>query len=137
LEKFPVAHDKAVEGRLENISLDDGTKKPGEDFEPFQYPEDVAANIKVVLDGLMYVYTCYRYSLVARRILLTISENTEPMFWVETKEHPKDLPQHLHRCLARKVMPHDDREYEWLRAFLAAVSWMEENLGESNENEVE
>jgi hypothetical protein len=26
------------------------------------------------------------------------------------------------------VKCHDDREYEWLKAFLKVVTWMEENL---------
>ena len=36
--------------------------------------------------------------------------------------------EHLHRCRAGKVMCYDEREYEWLKAFLKVVMWMEENL---------
>ena len=132
LERFPVDHE-GVEGKLKSTFIDEGTKKPEEDHEPFQYPENIATNIEIVLDGLMYVYT--QYPLMVPRVQLPSAEsvNKEPVFCVQTKPHSLYLSPHLHRCLARKVMLHDEREYEWLKAFLAAVDWMEKNLAESKE----
>jgi hypothetical protein len=117
--------------------IDEGTKKPEEDCKPFQYPENIAANIEIVLDGLMYVYT--QYPLMVPRVQLPSAEsvNEEPVFCVQTKPHSLYLAPHLHRCLARKVMLYDEREYEWLKAFLAVVDWMEKNLVEPKERKPE
>jgi hypothetical protein len=86
---------------------------------------------------LMYVYT--QYPLMVPRVQLPSAEsvNEEPVFCVQTKPHSLYLAPHLHRCVARKVMLHDEREYEWLKAFLAVVDWMEKNLAESNERNTE
>jgi hypothetical protein len=124
LERFPVG----VEGKLKSLFIhEEGTKKP----EPFQYPENIAADIEIVLAGLMYVYT--QYPLMVPRVQLPSAESVikeESVFCVQTKPHSLYLAPNLHRCLARKVMLHDEREYEWLQAFLAVVDWMEKNLGE-------
>jgi hypothetical protein len=136
LERFPVDHE-GVEGKLKSMFIDEGTKKPEEDRKPFQYPENIAADIEIVLDGLMYVYT--QYPLMVPRVQLPSAESVdkEPVFCVQTKRHSLYLAPHLHRCLARKVMLHDEREYEWLKAFLAVVDWMEKNLVEPKERKPE
>jgi hypothetical protein len=129
LSRFPVDH-VGVEGRLKGLFIDEGkaTKKPA----PFQYPENIAADIERVLDGLMYVYT--QHPLMVPRVQLPSAESAddEPVFCVQTRPHSLYLAPNLHRCLARKVMLHDEREYEWLKAFLAVVDWMEKNLVEAN-----
>ena len=136
LERFPVDHE-GIEGKLKSMFIDEGTEKPEEDYNPFQYPENIATNIEIVLDGLMYVYT--QYPLMVPRVQLPSAEsvNKEPVFCVQTKPHSLYLSPHLHRCLARKVMLHDEREYEWLKAFLAVVDWMEKNLVEPKERKPE
>jgi hypothetical protein len=130
LERFPVDHE-GVEGKLKSIFIDEGTKKQ-EDHKPFQYPGNIAAKIEIVLDGLMYVYT--QYPLMVPRVQLPSAEsvNKKRVFCVQTKPHSLYLAPHLHRCLARKVMPHDEREYDWRKEFLAVVDWVEKNLVETN-----
>ena len=52
-----------------------------------------------------------------------------PSFYVETKAHSPNLPKQIHRCTAAHIMPYDEREYEWLHAFLKVVTWMEDEFG--------
>jgi hypothetical protein len=100
--------------------------------EPYQYPKEIATSIKVVQDGLMYVYTGSPLLVVPRiRWESTVAEAFEgkrPVFFIHTGGHAYDLPNNVHRCVGGRVKPHDEREYEWLKAFLKVVTWMEENL---------
>ncbi|ERF73744.1 hypothetical protein EPUS_00998 [Endocarpon pusillum Z07020] len=109
---------------------------PGEELcGPFRYPEDIATSIEVVMDGLMYVYTGSPLLVVPRIQWSPTSAcgsslgETKPRFFINQEPHSDCLPGNLHRCPLRKIMPYDEREYEWLEAFLKVVSWMEKKLG--------
>ena len=98
-----------------------------------QYPDDIAADIKVVQDGLMYVYTGSPRIVVPRIEWRSTGGNGSertPVFSIPPKQHRTSLslPQSIHRCAGRRVRPYDDREYKWLRAFLKVVRWMEIHL---------
>jgi hypothetical protein len=130
IKRYPPADEEQdVEAFLEKLALDEtlATNK-------FEYPEKVASAISIVMKGLVNVYTGSPLLLV-RRIdwnppTSDSSEPSKPIFYVETKPHPPDLPNEVHRCPVRKVMAYDEQEYEWLRAFLNVVTWMEDNLPE-------
>jgi hypothetical protein len=132
LEKYPpLSVDAGAENRLQSTSLDVEGKfaETKQDLsKPFAYPEDITATINVVMDGLMYVYTGSPL-LVVPRIQWSSTSGEKPVFFINKEPHSVELPGEIHRCLARKIMPHDDREYKWLNAFLKVVTWMEKNLG--------
>jgi hypothetical protein len=48
---------------------------------------------------------------------------------VDSEPHAWDLPKALHRCENSRIAPYDDREYDWLEAFLKVVTWMEDEFG--------
>ncbi|KAF7508941.1 hypothetical protein GJ744_008497 [Endocarpon pusillum] len=109
---------------------------PGDELcGPFRYPEDIATSIEVVMDGLMYVYTGSPLLVVPRiqwsptSACGSSSGEWKPRFFINKEPHSNCLPGNLHRCPVRKIMPYDEREYEWLEAFLKVVSWMEKKLG--------
>lgn len=92
----------------------------------FQYPEEIASSISVVMNGLVNIYTGSPLLIVPR--IDWTSDPKKPVFFVDTEPHPYAVPKHIHRCLAARVLPYDPREYEWLKAFLKVVTWMEENF---------
>lgn len=49
-------------------------------------------------------------------------------FEVRQSAHNVSIPIEYHRCGSAKMMTYDEREYEWLRAFLDVVTWMEGHL---------
>ncbi|RDL40059.1 uncharacterized protein BP5553_00038 [Venustampulla echinocandica] len=136
LEKYPPeSPDLDISGRLQKIAL----KEDGDKAQPFQYPEDISANLEVVMNGLMYVYTGSPLLVVPRiqwpenEALESSGRNQSPVFLIDAGCHSQNIPVGIHRCVARRFKPYDDREYDWLKAFLKVVTWMEENLGISGE----
>jgi len=94
------------------------------------------------MSGMSYLYTdMYNAHLVPRihwiradgtsvsqAELLFDSEKVTYSFFVQKRpHHPPDLAPGTHRCVCHRVKCHDDREYEWLRAFLKVVTWIEEH----------
>src|SRR4051812_34789016 len=103
-------------------------------LEPFQSPSNVATKIEIVMDGLWNLYTDMPQPLPRVKIIETAGDDPKfpggkLNFFVNTEPHPKDLPANLHRCRVKRSKCHDEREYEWLRAFLTVVTWMEKNIG--------
>lgn len=128
LKKYPVANEyQSVEGLMGKLALDDATVAKS-----FHYPDEIAAALSIVMEGLANVYTSSPLLIVPRidwnPPTSESSDSPTPIFLVDTKPHPPDLPSDIHRCPVRKVMAYDEREYEWLRAFLKVVTWMEDNL---------
>ncbi|ESZ98100.1 hypothetical protein SBOR_1479 [Sclerotinia borealis F-4128] len=98
----------------------------------FQYPEEIADELRTVLKGLMYVYT-EPPSLVPR-IQWAPAGNVSssekwPKFSVDRERHPNILSPIKHQCVNKHIKPHDEREYGWLEAFVKAIRWIESNIG--------
>jgi hypothetical protein len=143
LEKHPPMDDiEGIEAGLRKVTLSeamgassmlDGTNRKVQG-EKYQYPADITANIKVVMKGLFYVYTgsplliIPRVQLPAASKPYFVNSGKKPRFYIEMKPHSENLPVHLHRCPVKKRRPHDEREYEWLEAFLKVVTWMEKEF---------
>ena len=144
LETYPLDDPEFEAGQqFQKLSiasaLTDTTASDEESTTKFQYPEDIALSIKVVMDGLMYVYTHSR--LVVPRIRWRksrdpntgeLSTEEMPLFCNDNGRHSPHLPANIHRCVAKRVIPYDEREYKWLKAFLKVVTWMEDNFGSSD-----
>ena len=100
----------------------------------FTYPEDIFKGIEVVMDGLMYLYTGSPLLMVPRidwsPARGPYNPEGMPVFYINRKGHEPGLAASSHRCPVFKRKPHNEREYQWLEAFLKVVTWMEENLGE-------
>ncbi|QSZ37674.1 hypothetical protein DSL72_008773 [Monilinia vaccinii-corymbosi] len=108
----------------------------GDALNTFQYPEEVADGLETVLRGLMYIYT--EPPLVVPRIRWPPETNESspekrPKFFVGRRGH-ENTPQIEHRCVNKHIKPHDQREYEWLAAFLKVVTWIEWNIGPAKED---
>ncbi|THV50663.1 hypothetical protein BGAL_0141g00130 [Botrytis galanthina] len=135
-----------LEETLANVSLHNGGQETNlEDTElatiserdhiDFKYPEKIAASLRVVLKGLMYIYT--EPPLTIPRIQwesLGDEDSSEkwPRFFVD-----KGIYEHLHfqyPCANKKIKPYDEREYEWLAAFVEVVTWIELNIGPVKED---
>ncbi|KAB8304386.1 hypothetical protein EYC80_003790 [Monilinia laxa] len=101
-----------------------------------KYPEEIADSLKTVLKGLMYIYT--EPPLLVPRIQWHQDGNqssTEkwPRFFVDKGGHENTLRTE-YRCANRHIKPHDQREYEWLAAFVKVVTWIELEIGPVNED---
>ncbi|CAD6442047.1 bab47929-61ff-4ac5-be38-8341d381e113 [Sclerotinia trifoliorum] len=101
----------------------------------FQYPENIAKNLRTVLKGLMYIYT--EPSLTVPRIQLGPTENASssekwPKFFVHKGQEEHAQTRHIR--MNWNIRPHDERECEWLVAFLGAVTWIELNVGPAKED---
>ena len=146
LEKHPPADDiEGVAAALQRVTLTEamGTsslpdRNIGEaQTEKYRYPDDITANITLVVDGLFYVYTgsqliVPRIQFLAAMKPYSVNNVKNPRFFIESKPHSAHLPENIHRCLVRKRKPYDEREYEWLEAFLKVVTWMEKQFGDDD-----
>jgi len=118
--KHPLSGSESndIYSKLENLSLNTEVKvdtKPGKSI----YPDNIAADLQVVLKGITYVYTGSPLRIIPR-IDWTARV---PVFLIN---HAKCTGMHL--CAVKSREPHDPRELEWLEAFLKVVFWMSENL---------
>ncbi|TGO65546.1 hypothetical protein BCON_0002g01320 [Botryotinia convoluta] len=135
-----------LEETLANVSLHNGGQGTtlentesatisARDHNDFKYPENIAVSLRVVLKGLMYIYT--EPPLTIPRIqwesLGDINSSEKwPRFFVD-----KGLYEHPHfeyPYANQKIKPHDKREYEWLAAFVEVVTWIELNIGPVKED---
>jgi len=126
LEKYPPQTiEPNIPEQMQRLTLNENASY-------YEYPEDIAALLKVVQDGLTYVYTGSPLLIVPRirweSTTMGGIKGQKPVFFIHTEGHAYDLPNNVHRCVTGRVMPHDNREYEWLNAFLKVVTWMDENL---------
>jgi hypothetical protein len=125
VEKYPPRNANLdIVVQMEKLPVEKG------DQTPWEYPESIQRDLKLVMDGLMYLYTGDAEFVVPRIQWPEKSKeqhDPKPTFFINKEPHRMDLPEKCHRCVAR-YKPYDDREYEWLRAFLKVVSWMEEHL---------
>ncbi|KAJ8066214.1 hypothetical protein OCU04_005299 [Sclerotinia nivalis] len=101
----------------------------------FQYPENIAENLRTVLKGLMYIYT--EPPLTVPRIQWGPTRNASssekwPKFLVDKGQHEHGQIKHMR--MNWNIRPRDEREYEWLAAFLKAVTWIELNIGPAKED---
>ncbi|KAF4632656.1 hypothetical protein G7Y89_g5478 [Cudoniella acicularis] len=129
LERYPPENPELdFTEEFQKMSLDGKEKL----LKTYKYPEEIAAKLKVVMDGLMYVYTRSPL-LVIPRIRWPTKEEVgvplykKPFFFVDTTPHDRDGSDEAHQCFGRRIRPHDEREYEWLEGFLEVLAWMEEN----------
>ncbi|RAL68230.1 hypothetical protein DID88_008933 [Monilinia fructigena] len=102
----------------------------------FKYPEEITDSLKTVLKGLMYIFT--EPPLVVPRIQWPQDGNkssTEkwPKFFVGKGGHENTL-QIEYRCVNKHIKPHDQREYEWLAAFVKVLTWIELEIGPVKED---
>ncbi|KAF7960807.1 hypothetical protein EAE96_000480 [Botrytis aclada] len=143
LDKYPLHVDvTGLEQTLANTSLhnsgqgttleETGSANISErDPNDFKYPEDIAASLRVVLKGLMYIYT--EPPLTIPRIQWEpLSRDIKPSekwprFYIDKGRH--EYPHFEYACQYPQIIPHDKREYEWLAAFVEAVTWIELNIG--------
>jgi hypothetical protein len=149
MESHPPENDiDDIEGWLRNMALNDpgGSStmfqfiKDDKRRKGFHYPEDIATSIKVVMAGLMYIYTSSGLLTIPRINWSPLPESYnaygKPIFSIKKGKHSSpELPWNVHRCPVRKILPYDEREYEWLEAFLKVVSWMKKNLWVENDLE--
>ncbi|KAM3065866.1 hypothetical protein ACMFMG_009911 [Clarireedia jacksonii] len=106
----------------------------------FQYPEEIAGQMRTVLEGLVYIYA--EDDVTVPRIqwepdVLDLGSNHSskaggkrwPRFLVEKNTQYPGMPSVREIATAQKLKPLDGREYEWLESFLKTVTWMEEKFG--------
>jgi len=101
LKKYPSNWDTDASDQLQSMSLNETKEVPAR----FHYPDDIATDIKVVKDGLMYVYTGSPL-LIVPRIEWEPTGGTflavqKPVFSICTRSHPEDLPNSVHRCAGK------------------------------------
>ncbi|APA09602.1 hypothetical protein sscle_05g043720 [Sclerotinia sclerotiorum 1980 UF-70] len=101
----------------------------------FRYPENIAENLRTVLKGLMYIYT--KPPLTVPRIQWSSTGNTSssekwPKFVVHKGQ--EEHAQNKNIRMNWNIRPRDEREYEWLAAFLKAVTWIELNIGSTEDS---
>ncbi|KAH8657559.1 hypothetical protein BGZ60DRAFT_416178 [Tricladium varicosporioides] len=101
--------------------------------EEIAYPEDIAKNLDVVMRGLMYIYT-ESPLLIIPRIVWPKEEEMgvplfkKPVFAVDTTAQDRNpCTEPIHHCIGKRIRPHIEKEYDWLKAFLKVVAWMEQN----------
>jgi len=144
MESHPPENDiDGIEGCLRNALNDpDGSStifqftKDDQRRKGFHYPEDIATSINVVMDGLMYIYTSSRLKTIPRINWSPFPESYnaygKPIFSIKKGKHSPELQWNIHRCPVRKILPYDEREYEWLNAFLKVVTWMKNLWADSD-----
>ncbi|KAF7888237.1 uncharacterized protein EAF02_002778 [Botrytis sinoallii] len=147
LAKYPLDVEvTGLEETLASVSLHDGgqgttledTKLatiPERDPNDFKYSEEIAASLRVVLKGLMYIYTEPPLTIPRIQWESLRDENSSekwPRFFVDKGRH--EHPHFQYPCANPKIKPYDDREYEWLAAFVEVVTWIELNIGPVNED---
>jgi hypothetical protein len=154
MESHPPENDiDGIEAWLRNMALNnpgdisttfrftnDSKRRKG-----FHYPEeteDIATSIKVLMAGLMYIYTSSGLTTIPRINWSPFPEsyNTygKPIFAIKTgKRSSPDLPWNVHSCPVRTILQYDEREYEWLEALLKAVAWMKKKLLVENDLETD
>ncbi|TGO30658.1 hypothetical protein BPAE_0004g01170 [Botrytis paeoniae] len=147
LAKYPIGIEvTGLEKTLANVSLHNGgqgTILEGtelatifeSDSNDFMYPENIAASLRVVLKGLMYIYT--EPPLTIPRIQWESpkdvnSSEKRPRFFIDKGIH--EHPHFEYPCANQKIKPYDKREYEWLAAFVEVVTWIELNIGPVKED---
>lgn len=102
--------------------------------EEIAYPEDIAKNLDVVMRGLMYVYTESPLLIIPRIVWpkeeeLGVPLFKKPVFAVDTTAQDRSpYTEPMHHCIGQRIRPHVEKEYDWLKAFLKVVAWMEQNL---------
>jgi hypothetical protein len=112
-----------VEEKMAKVVFNNKTKAESQE-KTFQYPEVIATNIKIVLDGLAQVYTGNPLHFVPRIDWGgAVASASKPVFNFKAY----GAQEGVHLCPVKRKDPHDPREMEWLEAFLTVVSWMEEN----------
>ncbi|KAA8575034.1 hypothetical protein EYC84_004255 [Monilinia fructicola] len=101
----------------------------------FVYPEEIADSLRTVLKGLMYIYTEPPLTVPRIRWPQYGNESSEkrPEFFVGRAGHENTL-QTEYRCVNRHIKPHNQREYEWLAAFVKVVTWIELHIGPMKED---
>lgn len=93
-----------------------------------EYPDDIAASLKVVMAGLFHVYTGSPLRIVPRidwtPNLTSGGFNLvqRPRFIINDTKSAG-----VHVCSVKRKAPHDVQELDWLEAFLKVVTWMENN----------
>ncbi|KAF7911128.1 uncharacterized protein EAF01_002636 [Botrytis porri] len=99
------------------------------DPDDFKYPDYIAAGLKVVLKGLMYIYTEPPLTIPRIQYESLGNDNSSekwPRFFVDKGVNIH--PHFEHPCENQQIRPHDKREYEWLAAFVEVVTWIELNI---------
>ncbi|TGO10286.1 hypothetical protein BTUL_0139g00120 [Botrytis tulipae] len=142
LDKYPLdVKVTGLEETLAKVSLHNGGQETNlEDTElatiserdpiDFKYPENIAASLRVVFKGLMYIYTEPPLTIPRFQWESLRDENSSekwPRFFVD-----KGRSEHRnfqYPCADKKIKPYDEREYEWLAAFVEVVTWIELNIG--------
>ncbi|KAF7942185.1 hypothetical protein BELL_0008g00160 [Botrytis elliptica] len=147
LAKYPLDVEvTGLEETLASVSLHNGRQGttledtklatiPERDPNDFKYPEEIAASLRVVLKGLMYIYTEPPLTIPRIQWESLRDENSSekwPRFFVDKGRH--EHPHFQYPCANPKIKPYDDREYEWLAAFVEVVTWIELNIGPVKED---
>lgn len=133
ISRHPLQNDTrgldAISVQLKNTSLNTSQGRT-----QFAYPSSVVTDIKIVLEGLMNIFTGDPKLIVPR----IDWKQDPPVFDMNLGPHQyiSDVPGKIHRCFARRYLCHDEREFEWLRAFLRVVTWMEDNMKKDEKNAV-
>jgi hypothetical protein len=129
LEKYPPGA-KQLEDEFDELSLNRGTDTPR------VYPQSIMNDLGIAVKGLRYVYN-RDPDVNIPRIQWTSLEHVR-------RSNPTFAAGHSHhlvnsspcpRCVAMYAA-YDEREYEWLKAFLKVVWWMEHNLDIPDDFEV-
>ncbi|TEY52448.1 hypothetical protein BOTCAL_0258g00180 [Botryotinia calthae] len=136
LAKYPLDVEvTGLEETLANVSLHNGAqgatlentesatmieRQPND----FKYSDDIANSLRTVLKGLMYIYT--EPSLTIPRVQWESLRDVDssgkwPRFFVDRGKN-------------EQIEPCDEREYEWIAAFVKVVTWIELNIGPAKED---
>ncbi|EPE28132.1 hypothetical protein GLAREA_04923 [Glarea lozoyensis ATCC 20868] len=129
LEKYPPSA-KQLEADFDKLSLDNGADTP------CVYPQSIMDDLEIAVKGLRYVYN--------RDPDIRIPRIQWNSFEHARRSNPTFAVGHSHHLTNSSPCPwcvamhaaYDDREYEWLRAFLKVVWWMEQNLDIPDDFEV-
>ncbi|KAF5871800.1 uncharacterized protein Bfra_008824 [Botrytis fragariae] len=147
LAKYPLDIEvTGLEETLANVSLHNGCQETTlegtelatileSDPNDFMYPENITASLRVVLKGLMYIYTEPPLTIPRIQWEPPKDDNSSgkwPRFFVDKGIH--EHPHFEYPCANQKIKPYDKREYEWLAAFIEVVTWIELNIGPAKED---
>jgi hypothetical protein len=104
--------------------------------DPYVYPASIMNNLNFAINGLKFVHT-QNDKLMVPRMRWARTGNTHRLNLVFCiNEIPHSMGSDwCQRCIA-KYLPYEEKEYEWLKAFLNVVTWMEKSLEISDEFEV-